>query len=66
MLYGLTWLLVPEGVFKPLLELSSAVVMPTVFQLQYQTFSFFFFLEAGFSDCVDVSGVICCKSTWLD
>jgi hypothetical protein len=27
MLYGLTWLLVPEGVFKPLLELSSAVVL---------------------------------------
>jgi len=65
MLYGLTWLLVPEGVFKPLLELSSAVVMPTVFQLQYQILSFLFLLEAG-SGCVDVAGVICCKSTWLD
>jgi hypothetical protein len=40
--------------------------IPTVFQLQYQTFSFsFFFLEAGLSTCVDVSRVICCKSTGL-
>ncbi len=31
--------------------------------LQYQFLPFFFFLEAGFSICVEVSGVICCRST---
>jgi hypothetical protein len=53
---GMTWALVPEGVSKPLLELSLRFFfMSTVFQLQYQTLSFFF-LEGGFSGCGDVSG----------
>jgi hypothetical protein len=64
MLCGLTWLLVPEGVSKPLLELSYVVVLHAdSFQLQYQTLPFFFLLEAGFSILLDVSGVIGCKST---
>jgi hypothetical protein len=56
----------PEGVFKPFLELSSAVILyADNYQLQYQIFSLFF-LKAGFSDCVNVSEVIYYKLTRLD
>jgi hypothetical protein len=64
---GLTWVLVPEGVSKPLLELSSAVFLHVdslpapVSDLILLLFGRWLLRLRG-----DVSGVICCKSTWPD
>jgi len=51
------------AVEAPLDSPSAIVLHPDNFKLQYQAF---FFLGASFSILVDLSGVIGCKSTWLD